>query len=277
MRLPMQPGAAVDARRLTKWVDRFRFYRAPPAEAEIRTWLARFSGEHQDLAARILDCVEVIPEATIQEGYKQALAAMDGWHRDSRKREGRWVFTGFGGPSESGMAMLRLFREANSLNEQKYDDLFRSILEIPSLKLSAEDTVVLVDDFAGTGRQVCTRWPTLTELIACDARCYLALTAATADALSRIGTETALEVLVHSRIAKNENIFAASSRRFAAGDLAALITYCNRADRKNPRGWGDCGLLYVLSHKTPNNTIPILHTNHRSWVGLFPRSLQMAD
>jgi hypothetical protein len=61
------------------------------------------------------------------------------------------------------------------------------------------------------------------------------------------------------------------------GDRDNLLPYCDRADKKNPRGFGECGLLYVLCHKTPNNSIPILYANHSQWVGLFPRNLNQAD
>ncbi|SRR6266436_708685 len=277
MRAPRQRGAPIDKHRIGEWIGRFRFYRAPPDEPAIVAWLARFGDADKDLAARILDCVEVISEATIQKAYKQALESVEGWHRDGAQRDGRWVFTGFSGPGESGMAMLRVFREANRLTEAKYNRLFVSMIDIPSLRLSAEDTVVLVDDFAGTGRQICRRWPTLTELIASDARCLLVLTAATVEALEKIRASTELEIFSQHEIQKNENVFSTECRRFSTGDRNAILTYCSRADQKNPRGFGDCGLLYVLSHKTPNNSIPVLHANHHRWVGLFPRSLQMAD
>ena len=51
----------------------------------------------------------------------------------------------------------------------------------------------------------------------------------------------------------------------------ALLEYCKRADRKYPRGYGDCGFVLVLAHKTPNNSIPVLHANNVRWKGLFPR------
>src|SRR6185437_11977467 len=106
------------------------------------------------------------------------------------------------------------------------------------------------------------RWPTLEELIACDARCFIVLTAATVSAIRRIETETELKVIVQTTIQRNENIFSDSCRRFDAADKVTLLRYCRRADAQHPRGYNDCGLLYVLSHKTPNNSIPILHTNH---------------
>ena len=274
MRAPKQRGAPIDVARISSWESRFRYYRASPGGAEINRWLARFNGNDQDLAARVLDCVEVISELKIHEGYKETLDSIDGWHKRAADREGRWVFTGFGKPGESGMSMLRAFREANSLTAHAYDSLFCNMLEIPSLKLTAEDTIVLVDDFSGSGDQICRRWPTLKELIASEARCFIILTAATVSAIRRIEDETELKVVVQITIQRNENIFSDSCLRFNAADKAALLRYCRRADAKHPRGYNDCGLLYVLSHKTPNNSIPVLHTNHNGWVCLFPRNLR---
>lgn len=274
MRATRRRGAPIDPARIAEWEGRFRFYRASPGKAEIETWLSLFKAEHQDLAARVLDCVEVISEPTIQEGYKEALGSIAGWDKKVGTREGRWVFTGFGKVSESGWAMLRIFREANGLTASKYDGLFRHTPEIPSLQLTAEDTIVVVDDFSGTGRQICQRWPQLMELIASEARCYIVLTAATASAIAAIEEATELKVITKEIIEKNENVFSDRSTRFNDDDKATLLHYGKLADAKNPKGFNDCGLLYVLSHKTPNNTIPILHTNHPRWVGLFPRNLQ---
>src|SRR5690349_21006595 len=108
-------NAPIDAARKKEWSDRFRFYRASPGDDEIDKWLKRFPKSDLDIAARLLDSVEVISEPTIQAGYKRALAAIEGWHKKASEREGRWVFTAFGKPGESGLSMLRMFREANGL------------------------------------------------------------------------------------------------------------------------------------------------------------------
>ncbi|WP_298242769.1 hypothetical protein [uncultured Bradyrhizobium sp.] len=274
MKLPKPRGTAIDEARLHEWDQQFRFYRHPPNADTVKAWLARFKVADQDVAARILDCVEVVSEARIQEGYKSALASLNGWHKSPASREGRWVFTAFGKPGESGLSMLRIFREANGLTRSQYDDLFRHVTEIPKLKLTAADTIILVDDFSGSGKQVCKRWPQLQELIASDARCLIILTAATADAKKKIEHETELEVISHITIQQNENVFSSRCTRFSQPEKNSLLKYCRIADAQNPKGFSETGLLYVLSHKTPNNSIPILHTNHPRWIGLFPRNLQ---
>ena len=273
MKTPMRRGAAISQRRMAEWDGHFRHYRIPPDAAAVDAWLARFGQRHRDIAARVLDAVEVLRETQIQRGYKDRLASLPGWSGTAAKRQGRWFFVGFGRAGESGLAMARTFREATRMSSDRFGHLFCSAAELPSKQLTASDTVVFIDDFSGTGNQVCSAWPVIEELLACEARCFLILTAATSEALTRIAECSPLIVLASVTIEEGDNIFSNACRHFSRKEKAALLRYCSTADRKNPRGFGECGLLYVLSHKTPNNTIPVLHANNRRWVGLFPRYL----
>ncbi|MGE5501974.1 MAG: hypothetical protein ACM3W4_08605 [Ignavibacteriales bacterium] len=261
---------------MAQWLERFRFYRHPPDEAAIRAWLGRFKEEHQPIAMRVLDAVVVIPEVEIQQGYKDALDSLPGWSRDKAHRQGRWYFVGFGGAGESGVAMLRTFREANNLTNSMWDPLFCMPRDLPKLRLSAYDRVVFVDDFSGSGKQVCSYWPLMQELVASEATCYLVLTAATAAALGEIQRKTELQLRTRITLPEAANIFSEESNLFGADEKAVLVEYGGIAWRAHPKGFGGCGLLFVLSHKTPNNSIPILYVNHQAWVGLFPRNLLAA-
>jgi hypothetical protein len=107
----------------------------------------------RDVAARILDCVEVVSEPEIHEGFRVALRGLPGWSADFNARVGRWFFLGFGGPSESGQVMLRMFREANRLTGKANNDLFCNLSDLASKELTADDNVVFVDDFSGTGNK----------------------------------------------------------------------------------------------------------------------------
>jgi hypothetical protein len=273
MRCPLARGSAINAERIATWLSRFRFYRAPPDDAAIQSWLGRFKAGDKDVAARILDVVEVKSEAEIQDGYRRALEQIEGWSADSANRSGQWVFVGFGRAGESGQSMLRVFREATGMSSTAFNDLFCSATDLPQRQLTARDTVVFVDDFSGTGRQVTQFWPMLSELIASDAKKYLILTAVTSHALEKITNETELKVYASRVLDSVDNTFHHTCIHFTENEKKAVETYCKRADKKNPRGFGGCGILFVLSHKTPNNTIPILHVNNTKWIGLFPRYL----
>jgi hypothetical protein len=273
MKLPAASGTAISPERINSWVERFRFYRHPPDQAAIMVWLDRFSPPDRDLAARMLDVVELKSEIEIQRGYLEALEGIEGWDIDAGKREGQWLFVGFGNAGESGQSMLRIFREATGMASEKYQGLFCSSVELVRKNLTAKDTLVFIDDFSGTGQQITKHWPVLAELIASEARCHLLLTAATDHAIKKIKSETELRLHVSFVLNQTDNIFHDSCDRFSKKEKKSVEKYCKLADRRNPKGWGSCGLLFVLSHKTPNNTIPILHVNTRKWVGLFPRIL----
>jgi hypothetical protein len=273
MKNPKPRGSAIDDARIASWLERFKFYRHPPDRTDIHKWLNRFKGADKDLAARMLDVVEIKSEMEIQSGYSAALASLAGWHPDSAKRIGRWLFVGFGGAGESGQSMLRVFREATRMNPERFKDLFCSASDLASKALTAQDTVVFVDDFSGTGQQVTKVWPVLAELIASEAKCHLLLTAATEAAIDEIASKTELIMHASCVLSKTDNLFNAECTHFSKDEKKLVEKYGKIADRNHPRGWGKCGILFVLSHKTPNNTIPILHVNNRKWVGLFPRYL----
>jgi hypothetical protein len=259
--------------KIDAWVERFSAYRHPPSAAAMRQWLEYFGDADEVLAVSVLNKVRLISEHKIQIGYKQSLARINGWNPSKRHRQGRWFFAGYGSAGESGQAMLRIFREANGLSSDRFQYLFVSSGELPSLKLSAQDTVVFIDDFAGTGRQVVKSWPVTKELLGSEARAFLVLCAITETALARISAETGLRVICPMVLRGDHNIFNNASTSFDAGEKARLLAYCMRADSNRPRGFGDCGLLLVLSHRTPNNSLPILHVNKRKWRGVFPRYL----
>lgn len=268
----LEPELASEAQ-IAEWLGRFSHYRQPPTRATLLRWLGSFDHAHLDIAHKILDQVVVVSELEIQQGYKRGLEGLPGWSRSAQRRNGRWYFAGVGGAGESGPAMLRLFREANGLTAHRWNNFFVSQVELPRLRLSARDSVVFVDDFAGTGCQMVGYWPILEELIAAEAKCYLLLTALTTRAADSIGNETEFIVRADRTLELEANVYSAECGVFTTQEMRILDRYGRVAWQQHPRGFGACGLCFVLSHKTPNNTIPVLHANHDDWKGLFPRHL----
>ncbi len=124
--------------------------------------------------------------------------------------------------------------------------------------------------------QFASRWQRYQELVASEAHAYLFLAAATSSAMSRLETLEEISVKAEMVLGPETNVFSDENTSFRASEKEELLLYCRKADRKRPKGWGDCGLLLVISTKTPNNSIPILHTSSRKWNGIFPRSLSSA-
>jgi hypothetical protein len=275
MRKPLNRGAAINARRYQRWLAVFAGYRNPVTQALIEMWLSYFPTKDQDLAARILDAVNFIGYQRIQNCFRQVLVSFEalGWHTNQRRRRGRWFFVAFSGSvGESGDRMIHEFRMANSMTRKQFNYLFIHRSELVQNRIGPEDTVVLIDDFSGTGKQASDSWREIfRELLAGGPRVILVLVAATASAIQRIREETDMEVRCCNRLQSSDNIFAIECDHFTEAEKATLLRYCRAANRNLPRGFGDCGLVLVFVHRCPNNTIPILHANHEDWVGLFPR------
>ena len=285
MKVPLAPGTAIDAKRYKRWIAHFGSYRAGIINITIESWLNQFDTADQDLAARVLDAVEFYGQSQIHAAYRQALAALDGWHKSASKRKGRWRFAAMSGSAgESGDAMLYQFRIANGLDAKHLNELFVSRSDLfrqPLLpdgdpqKLGKDDVVVLLDDFSGTGTQVCDAWndpeTSFGALLAGVGRVYLILVAASKAAQKKISADTSICLVPAHELREGDNIFSDRCTHFTKADRVKLLHYGEIADRRHPKGFGDCGFVVVFQHRPPNNSIPILHANHTRWTGLFPR------
>jgi hypothetical protein len=100
---------------------------------------------------------------------------------------------------------------------------------------------------------------------------YLIVVAASKVARKRISDETEICLLPAHELKETDNVFSDLCKHFTNEDRVKLVHYGEIADRKIPRGFGDCGFVVVFQHRSPNNTIPILHADHSKWTGLFPR------
>jgi hypothetical protein len=282
---PLAPGTPIDARRYKRWISHFGSYRAGIINVTIESWLDQFDAADQDLAARVLDAVEFYGQSQIHAAYREALAALNGWHRSASKRRGCWRFAAMSGSAgESGDAMLYQFRLANGLDSKHLNELFVSRSDLfrqPLLpdgdpqKLGKDDVVVLLDDFSGTGKQVCDAWndpaTSFGALLAGVGKVYLILVVASQAAQKKILDETAICPRPAHELTERDNVFSERCKHFTKADRAKLLHYGEIADRERPRGFGDCGFVVVFQHRPPNNSIPILHADHRKWTGLFLR------
>lgn len=256
------------------WLDDFAGYRVNVTEGRIDRWIRQFRNKHHDLAARILDSVDFVSHARVATAFRQVLVQIPGWHRNPAKRRGRWVFAPFtASAGESGDTMLHEFRIANGMGNRKYDSLFKYKSDLPGEGLGPNDTVIFVDDFAGTGDQAIDHWErVLLELLPQQPTAYLVLVVATMEARKRINSETDMMVLATTELHNGDNIFHGNCAHFSKMDKRNLLAYCKKAKPDEPRGYGKSGLLIVFAHRCPNNTIPVLHESNARWEGLFRRN-----
>jgi len=273
MNAPLARGTAIDTRRYQRWLSRFSGYQNPVTRNSIEDWLGQFSQADRDIAGRILDSVLFIGYQAIQNSYRGLLNGIGGWNIRANARQGQWFFVPFSSSAgESGDSMLHHFRMANGLSHKRFNPLFIYRSELFSKKLGPDDTVVLIDDLSASGKQACDSWNEFFgELITGSPRIALFLVAATDDAVDKIRDETEMEPHCHKLLTNKDNFFHASCTHFSNNEKTAAMRYCQIADRQRPKGFGDRGLLLVFAHRSPNNSIPILHNDNNRWSSLFPR------
>ena len=166
--------------------------------------------------------------------------------------------------------MISTFRIANGMDSKKYDELFIYKSELVREELGPDDSVVLVDDFTGTGDQAVTAWnEVFQELLPTVKNIYLILVAASEHAKKRIGETTGLIPMSRYTLTGKDDLFSVRCVIYSTEEKNVLLRYCRMADPDRPRGYGNCGLLLVFSHKCPNNSLPILYRNVPRWKGLF--------
>lgn len=272
MREPSPAGTLVDTERFNEWTNRFAGYRRTVTNPKIKAWLNQFTEPDRDVAARILDCVEYINLEQVEVGLAAVLSDLTGWHRTKKRRKGKWRFVAFSrSGAESGQLMVYHLRTAAGLSPDRYDELFIDKRDLLLQELGPDDTVVFVDDCTGTGNQACTAWPEMSELLPDEPTVYLVLVTACDGAIERIHDETRMTVRPWKTLKDPDNLFAEECIHFSNAEKGNVLAYCKTADKKQPKGYGDCGLVLVFGHKAPNDSIPILHKKHAGWSGLFPR------
>lgn len=274
MRTPRPAGTPINARRRSWWQRRFGSYRYGATEAGIVDWLSQFENADRDVAARLLDAVEFISAEQLHGAFRSLLARLRGWHRDPHNRSGRFAFVAFSSSAgESGDNMLHQFRLANNLNHRDFDSLFIGRSDLLRSGLGADDTVVFLDDFVGTGNQAVTAWQSMfQELTAQIGNIYLVTVGACRVGSERIRQETRMQLLSHRTLGYRDNLFHDDCNHFSGLEKHRILHYCGMASRNRPRGFGDCGLVIVLYHQCPNNSLAVLHASSEEWDPLFPRS-----
>ncbi len=275
MKPPQAPGTSIDYKRKKRWHGHFLHYRYAPTVADIEEWVDQFDVAHRDVGARILDSVEVISRQQIDQAFRQLLAVLPGWNKNPKRRKGRWRFVPYSiSAGESGDVMVACLRQAMGLRGRDYNELFVQPPDLVRQQLKDEDTLVLVDDFAGTGDQASTSWDSFfRELAAEVGTVYLMVVAASKRAQDEIVTRTDLQLIAHFNLDESDNVFSDKCIHFSSQDKATIESYGKKHFPQSPRGYGDCGLLFVLQHDCPSNSIPLLHGSRRDkWQPLFPRT-----
>lgn len=136
--------------------------------------------------------------------------------------------------------------------------------------------ICFIDQFVGSGHNIAQCWEQVKQFSNDNHKYYVGCNIASNEGIELINSESdgILNVITPQPIPETNKIFNDDNATFTDPEKAILKEYCERVEPKqNMRyGYNNGQFLIVIYHKTPNNTIPILHKSHTEWVSLFPRT-----
>lgn len=257
------------------------------AGTDIQTYLRQFGDERaQRLIFRILERVSFFSEADERKMLRESFDAVVATMRE-RSPSGVWkrnqiLVTSLGGAGKSGQILAKEYADENSLPGQvvQLADLASEVAK----RIDVTD-VIIVDDFAGSGLSATSELSVALGAGEFDlprpVRLHLVFLVALSESLDSLRTmvsSSGLEAQVRAihQFGSEGRCFSEESGVFPdvlEREEARLLVrgFGERLESRAPLGFSDCEALVVFSRTVPNNTLPILWKNSKSFAALFPR------
>ena len=271
-----------------KW-DGFQFKGRRTEPERMRRWLDQFDGVHeQRLMFRMLSNVRVYDANGMRSKMREAFGIVTrNMHTviesGARVRNDIIVSTLDHSPAKSGMTYCRLFASENKISSEMVYTLEQ--LSQPGAGLDRVQRLVLIDDFAGTGKTLVEglrREATLIKALALRGVETILVTVAgygtARERIERFVKRNGLSVSVYfcDELGSEDRVFSEDSRIFpdlAERSRAQEIAEANGAklERRHPLGYDRTQAAVVFYQSCPNNALPILWSGNSGWHPMFPR------
>jgi len=201
---------------------------------------------------------------------------------DAKRRRDDILVSYLGPVGKRGASYAKKYADENQIRTSNVVDGSRLVGCVR--KQSNSSTVVLVDDFIGTGNSAIEFLKELHQNVGCELvgkKVLLVAICGFTDAQDRI--EDALEemgfevgVYVCDPLDRSDQVFSPQSTVFPDSDERGRAEQAARQAgrglvKDNPLGYGDCQALVVFEDSCPNNSLPILWSQRAGWHPLLPR------
>ncbi len=281
--------ADVEIAGLESRLSQFRYRGLLVDAAKVRAWLEQFDGSYgQRLMFRLLAATKFYGESDIRSKMRDAFDIV---RREmhthispaARVRRDIIVSTLDESAAKSGLSYCRLFANENRISAE---------LAMPISAVSRHlassghiQRLVLVDDFAGTGKTMVVGLRRQLDLLRrankSGIRIILIPLVGFSGARQRIDRfieRNGLDAHVyfcdelgaeHLPFSSESIVFPDRTERQMARQIAESVGV--KLQRRQPLGYGEMAALVVFSQSCPNNTLPILWAASDEWVPLFSR------
>ena len=237
----------------------------------VRRWLENFDPGHWALALKLARRIQYYGKSQIHGLVVNLYKLVEQKKEAMGVDDSAAFYLPFGRTEESGAEVLRSYRNVNRL--RSYSSQFVSLSEIQGKLIRSESPVLFfLDDFVGTGNQVCTGWrQMISQVVPEYIPCFLAVIAASAEGIRRVERETPMEVICVHSLGSRSQLTKTKCRGLSAQERTIIRRYCDKA-RNMPLGYGNLALLLSFAHGTPNNTISVIRGSKKQkpFVGLLP-------
>ncbi len=256
----------------------------------IRRWLDQFdTPSDRRLMFKVLSNVRIYSEDAIRSKMHEAfgIVARDMFTKvEPRARVRKDILVSYldESPAKAGSTYCRLFASENNLSAQ-------SVLTLETLKRRMKgdgqiQRLVLIDDFAGTGRSLVNglkrELDTLQSANVEGIRVILIALVGFGSARTSVerfikSNDLDARVCFCEELGDEDRAFHETSRAFPDRREREHARQIAEAKGVNLEKWQPLGFrgdqaLIVFSQSCPNNTLPILWSRNKDWSPLFPRN-----
>ena len=225
----------------------------------------------------------------LQGAYNYVRGEMTSLYESWNKGNIRISYTGSEG--KSGLELARRFADENGFMKSASGILAPHLLRRYGTQHDVKH-VVLVDDFVGTGDQLCCDLKSLADLVGIEQRVHLFVLGGMKEGLERVksqcsdsfGTRASVRCMAGND--SSENPFGTERRLFGSlseAEEARVIVeeFGGQLEPKAAMGYGECCALMVFQRAIPNNAPSILWSRGKvvrrdgtelDFVPLFPRN-----
>ncbi|GAN69857.1 hypothetical protein AOR01nite_26560 [Acetobacter orleanensis] len=242
-------------------------------------WVLQFDKEDYPLAVQIIEHLDVLGSSQIRAALEVAHTKLvrSISNKGSPMKGNNTLFAAVGKSAKSGALIAYHYRVTSEIPESS----FISGDEEDQLDLSKIENIVLVDDVIGTGRTITSEVSKMAEEVYSSERVrniFVLTVAGYESGINHVEEKTgssvitALEYGIRDTVADLDAVFYHGMPMSDREDsLETIKRYC-RSVGNSELGFANVGGLLVFDHNTPNTTLPIIWSNSKNWLPLFPRA-----
>lgn len=242
-------------------------------------WVLQFEAEDYALAVRILEHIDVLGSSHIRSALEVAHTKLlrKISEKGSPLKGDNTLFAAIGSSAKSGSLIAYHYRVTANISENNFVESD----EEEHLDLSKIENIVLVDDVVGSGKTIAKEVKRVAEEVYTLLRSqniFILTVAGYSDGIKRIVDETGATVVTALEYNSNDTVSNPDAVFFNGMPVAErhmtlekIKRYCRNISTSS-LGHMELGGLLVFDHNTPNTTLPIIWSDSKGWLPLFPRA-----